>query len=120
MNELSKKVLFNFNKNLRTRNDKQFLFWSRSVLHAMIVNFLFCAKDKMNLESICRTIPKRVGSRTTIYEVLQQGLDEGHLIKSRSDKDKRLRLYEISPELKKVVIEQWEAPNGEGLLSKTQ
>lgn len=118
MNELSKKILFNINNNLRTRNDKQFLFWSRSVLHLMIVNFLFFAKEKVNLESICRSIPKRVGSRTTIYEVLQQGLDEGHLIKSRSDVDKRLRLYEISPELRQVVIEQWEAPNGEGLLSK--
>ena len=117
------KMLESIDYSLCHEDSPQHRFYTQSMLHNMICNYLFLNKD-VNLEKICRHIPKRIGGRTTIYEVLTQGLGSGLLNKQSDDQDKRLRIYTLADGLWHHMEKYWLKPfedtgeENERLLSK--
>ena len=92
------KMLESIDYSLCHKDSSEHRFYTQSMLHIMICNYLFLNKD-INLEKICRHIPKRIGGRTTIYEVLTQGIGSGLFKKQSDDLDKRLRIYTLGDSL---------------------
>ena len=117
------KMLWRLDDRLCNEDSIEHRFYTQSMLHNMICNYLYLNKD-INLEKICRHIPKRIGGRTTIYEVLTQGIGSGLLKKQSDDLDKRLRIYSLGDRLLDHIEESWVKPfeyigvNDERLLSK--
>ena len=116
-------MLWRLDDRLCNEDSIEHRFYTQSMLHNMICNYLYLNKD-INLEKICRHIPKRIGGRTTIYEVLTQGIGSGLLKKQSDDLDKRLRIYTLGDRLLNHIEESWVKPfeyigvNDERLLSK--
>ena len=117
------KILESIDYSLCHEDSPEHRFYTQSMLHNMICNYLFLNKN-INLEKICRHIPKRIGGRTTIYEVLTQGIGSEFLNKEFDDQDKRLRIYTLGDGLMKHMEQHWLKPfedigeNNERLLSK--
>lgn len=77
-------------------------FFTKTYLHTYIVNQLVLNTNdnvKTNFEMLCEQIPKKIGSRSAILVVLHEGLDLGFLLKSKSETDKRLRIYTVAESL---------------------
>lgn len=77
-------------------------FFTKSYLHTYIVNLLILNMDnnvQTNFEMLCEQIPKKIGSRSAILVVLHEGLDLEFLLKSKSETDKRLRIYTVAESL---------------------
>ena len=87
--------------------DPEFLFYSKSMLHKSISQYLIVKAEEdeqVNFEKLCDEINKRIGGRSTIYEVLQDGLARGYFNKYEDAKDKRLRLYTLSETYSRYLI----------------
>lgn len=82
-------------------------FFTKSYLHTYIVNLLILNMNddvQTNFEMLCEQIPKKIGSRSAILVVLHEGLDLGFLLKSKSETDKRLRIYTVAESLTEHLI----------------
>lgn len=117
------KMLESIDYSLCHEDSPEHRFYTQSMLHNMICNYLFLNKN-INLEKICRHIPKRIGGRTTIYEVLTQGIGSEFFNKECDAQDKRLRIYTLGDGLINHMEKYWLKPfedigeNNERLLSK--
>ncbi len=118
------KILESIDYTLRNSDSPEHRFYTQSLLHNMICNYLFLNRN-VNLEKICRCIPKRIGGRTTIYEVLTQGLGLQFLDKKCDDQDKRLRIYTLNEAMWHHMEDYWvksfmeiSGDNDERVLSK--
>ena len=94
--------IINFNKkalysNL-TSSDKSSRFFNKSILHyaASMEIFSFTKTGGISYEKLCINIPKILGSRSSIQNLLNEGLDKNLLFKVESDKDKRIKNYFLS------------------------
>ena len=104
---------------METKSDSQHNFYTRSKLHLFIVNYLFLSMkdDKtINFVKIFENVPKRIGARSTIFEVLQEGLDLKYFQKIHSDPDKRKRIYSLTPDYYDFISELWEIENAKKIL----
>jgi hypothetical protein len=59
----------------------------------------------ISYEKLCHSIPKSLGSRSSIQNLLNEGLDKGLLIKVESEKDKRIKNYFLSDEFYHGVLD---------------
>lgn len=71
-------------------------FFYKSKTNILIV-LLICSKkidnSKLTYENICNTIVSRFKSRTTIKNVLNEGVDRGFFVKTKCSKDPRNKNY---------------------------
>lgn len=94
-----------------TAADKHGAFWHRSKLHFFLTNYLFLNmvnKNEINFVKIFDNIPRRIGARSTIFEVLQEGTECGFFIKEKTIKDKRKRIYSLSSDFFDYIKEGYE------------
>jgi len=83
---------------------KSFLFATK--FHAILIFFISSQKNyKSTLEEICYNISPKVISRSTVQNILKEGVSIGFFVKEQSDKDKRSKFYKLSKEAEKIIFE---------------
>ena len=82
-------------------------FFNKSILHyaAIMEVFSFNKIGGISYEKLCHSIPKSLGSRSSIQNLLNEGLDKALLIKVESKKDKRIKKYFITDEFYLGVLD---------------
>jgi len=88
-------------------SDKFGKFFNKSILHyaAIMEVFSFNKLGGISYEKLCHSIPKSLGSRSSIQNLLNEGLDKALLIKVESKKDKRIKNYFLSDEFYHMVLD---------------
>ena len=102
--------IINFNKKALyssiTSSDKSSRFFNKSILHyaASMEIFSFTKRGGISYEKLCLNIPKTLGSRSSIQNLLNEGLDKKLLLKVESNKDKRIKNYYLNDSFYKLVV----------------
>ena len=102
--------IINFNKKALysslTSADKSDRFFNKSILHYAVTLeiFLFNKTGGISYEKLCLNIPKTIGSRSSIQNLLNEGLDKKLLLKIESNKDKRIKNYFLDDSFYQLVI----------------
>ena len=102
--------IINFNKKALYANlvspNKSGRFFNKSILHyaASMEIFSFNKIGGISYEKLCLNIPKTLGSRSSIQNLLNEGLDKNLLIKVESDKDKRIKNYFLNDSFYQLVL----------------
>ncbi len=101
--------IVNFNKEALysslTSKDQSSRFFNKSILHyaATMEIFSLHKRGGISYEKLCLNIPKNLGSRSSIQNLLNEGMDKRLLIKIESDKDKRIKNYFLNDDLYQMV-----------------
>ena len=102
--------IINFNKKALysslTGTDTSSRFFNKSILHyaASMEIFSFNKTGGISYEKLCLSIPKTLGSRSSIQNLLNEGLDKKLLMKVESNKDKRIKNYFLNDNFYQLVI----------------
>ena len=82
-------------------------FFNKSILHyaAIMEVFSFNKLGGISYEKLCHNIPKSLGSRSSIQNLLNEGLDKNLLVKIESEKDKRIKNYFLSDDFYHMVLD---------------
>ena len=82
-------------------------FFNKSILHyaAIMEVFSFNKLGGISYEKLCHSIPKSLGSRSSIQNLLSEGLDKNLLVKIESKKDKRIKNYFLSDDFYHMVLD---------------
>ena len=81
-------------------------FFNKSILHyaASMEIFSFNKTGGISYEKLCLNIPKTLGSRSSIQNLLNEGLDKKLLLKIESTKDKRIKNYFLNDSFYQLVV----------------
>jgi hypothetical protein len=86
-------------------------FYYETRLHSVIVLEISLASLNKNhpvsFEYLCETIPKKLGKRTTIQTILNEGLRKGYFIKTLNEKDKRIKFYTLEKNSLEIIEKWW-------------
>ena len=102
--------IINFNKKALysslTGTDTSSRFFNKSILHyaASMEIFSFNKTGGISYEKLCLNIPKTLGSRSSIQNLLNEGLDKKLLLKIESNKDKRIKNYFLKDSFYQLVV----------------
>ena len=90
-----------------TSSDKFGRFFNKSILHyaAIMEVFSYNKLDGISYEKLCINIPKSLGSRSSIQNLLNEGLDQKLLFKVENKKDKRVKNYFLSDEFYHMILD---------------
>jgi hypothetical protein len=82
-------------------------FFNKSILHyaAIMEVFSFNKLGGISYEKLCHSIPKSLGSRSSIQNLLNEGLDKNLLVKVENEKDKRIKNYFLSDDFYHMVLD---------------
>ena len=82
-------------------------FFYKSFLHSTIIMEIFSANKKngISYEKLCSNIPKLLGSRSSIQNMLNEGLDLKILKKIDNKEDKRIKNYYLSDDFLEMMLE---------------
>ena len=109
---MSAEEIINYNKQALysslTSTDKSSRFFNKSILHyaASMEIFSFTKTGGVSYEKLCLNIPKTLGSRSSIQNLLNEGLDKKLLLKFENNKDKRIKNYFLNDNFYQLVV-QW-------------
>ena len=105
----TEKYLKEFYDLSNTTNIKGFYYETR--LHSVIVLEISLASFNKNhpvsFEYLCETIPKKLGKRTTIQTILNEGLRKGYFLKTLNEKDKRIKFYTLEKNSLEIINQWW-------------
>ena len=102
--------IINFNKKTLyssfTSSDKSIRFFNKSILHYAVSMeiFSFTKGGGISYEKLCNNIPKNLGSRSSVQNLLNEGLEKKLLIKVESNKDKRIKNYFLNDSFYQIVV----------------
>ena len=86
-------------------------FYYETRLHSVIVLEISLASLNKNhpvsFEYLCETIPKKLGKRTTIQTILNEGLRKGYFLKTLNEKDKRVKFYTLEKNSLSIIEKWW-------------
>ena len=90
-----------------TSSDKFGRFFNKSILHYAAIMEVFSHNklEGISYEKLCINIPKSLGSRSSIQNLLNEGLDQKLLFKIQNKKDKRIKNYFLSDEFYHMVLD---------------
>ena len=90
-----------------TSSDKFGRFFNKSILHyaAIMEVFSYNKLEGISYEKLCINIPKSLGSRSSIQNLLNEGLDQKLLFKVENMQDKRIKNYFLSDEFYHMVLD---------------
>ena len=100
------KLKDNFYKRIDKNDELQFLD-SSTLNHALcleIAEGTFENKE-ISYEDLCYKIPKKIGSRSTILNSLNNAVAKKYFIKESVDYDKRVKIYKLSKNFQQTIIE---------------
>ena len=82
-------------------------FFNKSILHyaAIMEIFSYNKLGGISYEKLCHSIPKSLGSRSSIQNLLNEGLDKKLFVKVESEKDKRIKNYFLSDNFYHMVLD---------------
>ena len=82
-------------------------FFNKSILHNAVVMEIFSNNivNGISYERLCLNIPKTLGSRSSIQNLLNEGLDKKILLKVENKKDKRIKNYYLSNQSSELIID---------------
>ena len=82
-------------------------FFNKSILNYAATMEVFSNNKSggISYEKLCLSIPKSLGSRSSIQNLLNEGIDKNILLKIESKQDKRIKNYFLSDEFYYIVIE---------------
>lgn len=82
-------------------------FFNKSMLHNAVIMEVFSKNnfDGISYEKLCSNVPKLLGSRSSIQNLLNEGLDKKIFKKIENNKDKRIKNYFLYDEFSNQVIE---------------
>jgi hypothetical protein len=105
----TEKYLKEFYNLSNTTDIKGFYYETR--LHSVIVLEISLASFNKNhpvsFEYLCETIPKKLGKRTTIQTILNEGLRKGYFLKTLNEKDKRIKFYTLEKNSLEIINQWW-------------
>ena len=102
--------IINFNKKTLysslTSLDASSRFFNKSILHyaASMEIFSFTKTGGISYEKLCLNIPKTLGSRSSIQNLLNEGLDKKLLLKVESNQDRRIKNYFLNDSFYQLII----------------
>jgi len=86
-------------------------FYYETRLHSVIVLEIslasFNQSHPVSFEYLCETIPKKLGKRTTIQTILNEGIRKGYFIKTLNEKDKRIKFYTLETNSLEIIKKWW-------------
>ena len=83
---------------------KRFLFLTRQ--HVLIIFYIASQlNQKTTLEDICYNVSPKIVSRSTIQNILKEGIKINFFTKEINEKDKREKFYKLTNEASKVMQE---------------
>ena len=90
-----------------TSSDKFGRFFNKSILHYAAIMEVFSHNklEGISYEKLCINIPKSLGSRSSIQNLLNEGLDQKLLFKVESKQDKRIKNYFLCDEFYHMVLD---------------
>ena len=105
-NKIVRKLKDNFYRRIEKNNELQFLD-SSTLNHALCLEIAegTFANKPISYEDLCHKIPRKIGSRSTILNSLNNAVSKEYFIKESVDYDKRIKIYKLSSNFKKVMIE---------------
>ena len=82
-------------------------FFNKSILHNAVIMEIFSNNNMegISYEKLCFNIPKALGSRSSIQNLLNEGLDNKILKKTESNHDKRIKNYYLSDQFSQMVLD---------------
>ena len=88
-------------------SDKFGKFFNKSILHYATIMEVFSYNklEGISYEKLCQSIPKTLGSRSSIQNLLNEGLDQKLLFKVENKQDKRIKNYFLSDEFYHKVLD---------------
>ena len=102
--------IINFNKKALysslTSTNTSSRFFNKSILHyaASMEIFSFNKTGGISYEKLCLNIPKTLGSRSSIQNLLNEGLDKKLLLKVESNQDRRIKNYFLNDSFYQLII----------------
>ena len=102
--------IINFNKKALysslTSTNTSSRFFNKSILHyaATMEIFSFTKTGGISYEKLCLNIPKTLGSRSSIQNLLNEGLDKKLLLKIENNKDKRIKNYFLNESFYQLIV----------------
>jgi len=86
-------------------------FYYETRLHSVIVLEISLAslnKDhSVSFEYLCENIPKKLGKRTTIQTILNEGVRKDYFLKIKSEKDQRVKFYTLENNSLEIIEKWW-------------
>ena len=86
-------------------------FYYETRLHSVIVLEISLASFNKNhpvsFEYLCETIPKKLGKRTTIQTILNEGVRKGYFLKIKNEKDQRIKFYTLENNSLQIIEKWW-------------
>ena len=61
--------------------------------------------DPVSFEKICASIPTKIGSRSSIQNILNEAVDKGFFVKRPSSFDKRIKKYLFSENYSQMIFD---------------
>ena len=100
------KLKENFYRRIDKNDELQFLD-SSNVNHALCLEIAegTFGNKPVSYEDLCHKIPRKIGSRSTILNSLNHAVSKEYFIKESVDYDKRVKIYKLSSNFQKVMIE---------------
>jgi len=101
-----KKLKENFYKRIDKNDELQFLD-SSTLNHALCLEIAqgTFGNKKISYEDLCHNIPRKIGSRSTILNSLNNAVAKKYFIKENVDYDKRVKIYKLSKNFQNTIIE---------------
>ena len=84
---------------------KQFFYRSRSIVLVTLLVASADDYDQYSLENILERIPRKLVSRTSVKNILDEAVTQEFYIKAMDDKDNRRRVYSINSKYAEEIIE---------------
>ena len=104
MEKIFSKLYKDIHNSIQTQQNplKKYLFSTRQ--HVLIIFYITSQLDqKTTLEDVCYNVSPKIVSRSTIQNILKEGIKINFFKKEINEKDKREKFYKLTNEASKVM-----------------
>ena len=102
--EAAGKFLTALIQNSTSSKFKQFFYRSRSTVLVTLLVASANDNEKQSLENILERIPRKLISRTSIKNILDEAVTQKFYLKATDNKDNRRRVYSINQKYEEEII----------------
>ena len=105
-NKIIKKLKENFYKRIDNNDELQFLD-SSTLNHALCLEIAegTFGNKPISYEDLCHKIPRKIGSRSTILNSLNNAVAKKYFIKENVEYDKRVKIYKLSKNFQQTIVD---------------